>query len=138
MAFEVCQQEGLTRFFLAHPPLNTQRVSVVPRACSPVALVIHGHKVHEKHVVSHGVHSKKLHLEGGEHSSGVGGREVRSPQGREYRTDLCFTFSGLAAPSSTLLQASLYLLSWLSNLKQALVQLRARQQVLLRNTEMAN
>lgn len=36
--------------------------------CSPVAFVIHRHKVHEEHVVSHGVHAKELHLESGEHA----------------------------------------------------------------------
>ena len=33
----------------------------------PVALVIHGHKVHDQHVVLHGVQAKESHLEGGEH-----------------------------------------------------------------------
>lgn len=42
----------------------------VPAGRSPVALVVHGHEVHEEHVVSHGVHAEQLHLEGGEHAPG--------------------------------------------------------------------
>ena len=53
-------------------------------ALSPVALVIHGHKVHEEHVVSHGVHAKQLHLEGGEHAPGDG----KTPSAQDGRTGL--------------------------------------------------
>lgn len=75
---------------------------MVPKTGSPVALVIYRHKVHEQHVVGHGIHSKKLHLERGEHSSGGWGKEVRSPQVGEYRTALHFNVSSEAASSSAL------------------------------------
>lgn len=44
----------------------------------PVSLVIHGDKIHEEHVVSHGVHAKYLHLEGGEHAPAAEQREGRA------------------------------------------------------------
>lgn len=39
----------------------------------PVSFVVHGNEIHEKHVVSHGVHAEYLHLEGGEHAPGTEG-----------------------------------------------------------------
>lgn len=41
----------------------------------PVSLVIHRDEIHEEHVVSHRVHPKYLHLEGGEHAPGTERRE---------------------------------------------------------------
>lgn len=48
----------------------------------PVSLVIHRDKIHEEHVVSHGVHAEYLHLEGGEHAPAAEQREGRAELSR--------------------------------------------------------
>lgn len=61
---------GCTQGITRQGPVASQGTLPGPAGRSPVALVIHGHKVHEEHVVSHGVHAEELHLEGGEHAPG--------------------------------------------------------------------
>lgn len=48
----------------------------------PVSFVIHRDKIHEEHVVSHGVHAEYLHLEGGEHAPAAEQREGRAELSR--------------------------------------------------------
>lgn len=48
----------------------------------PVSFVVHGNEIHEKHVVSHGVHAEYLHLEGGEHAPGTEGERRVEPGSR--------------------------------------------------------
>lgn len=80
---KLAQRPGTTRYqctqgIIRQGPIASQGTLPGPAGHSPVALVIHGHKVHEEHVVSHGVHAEELHLEGGEHApeDRTAGRQV--------------------------------------------------------------
>lgn len=64
---------GCSLVITTQGPMASQGTLPGPVGRSPVALVVHRHEVHEEHVVSHGVHAKELHLEGGEHAPGGGG-----------------------------------------------------------------
>lgn len=77
---------------------------------SPVALVIHRHEVHEEHVVGHGVHAEKLHLESREHTPGdsreaghlrwrgAGLPHLDQPGEGQAPADCCVWFVGLVPP----------------------------------------